>query len=69
MVIVGAITTVVSAWLQVRVQRQCLRQEACRDHICSPLSYSGVVELGEHGIVIAVGTSAAGRGVPLDDNR
>jgi hypothetical protein len=68
-VAVGAISAVVNAWLQISVQRQRLREESRRDHVRPLLSRSRIVDLGEGGIVIEVGTLTADRQVPLDDNR
>jgi hypothetical protein len=68
-VAVGAITTVVNAWLQIGAQRQRVREESHRDQVRPLLSRSRIVDLGEGRLLIEVGTWTAGRQAPLDDNR
>jgi hypothetical protein len=60
----GAAGVVMAAWVRARVQRHRAREAARRDHLRDLPPGSRVIDLGEHGIVIEVGS--AGRELSPD---
>ncbi|MFI6296631.1 hypothetical protein ACIBEJ_33930 [Nonomuraea sp. NPDC050790] len=66
--LLGALSGIVTVWLQNDARRTGAREKSRRDHLRRLPQGSRVIDLGKRGIVIEVGTTA-GREAPLNDER